>query len=805
MTPALLAWEDEVVVDLKFSGDEIGATGGTGVTISSSDFTSKLVSGFPNQNFNTFFTLSADYFPPSGQILALGLHTSAFDFMRLHALVNGHWTEQQVFNDQFASVPGFRFGFRTFYDPGLQQLVMAGGAGLIDEALHQMWGWDGRRWAPVLYGDETGDGSPFPRDVPGIAYDQQRRRAVLFGGQEVEGGNGLLNDTWEFDGQDWLEIQVQGQPPSPRKTASLAFDSVTGKIWMFGGIDDDNNALDELWSYDGSSWTEHSAADSGDGEPAPDRSPDLAFNESTGTLFASDTSDQSILWEWTGTEWNRHTASDPEGDGNPSVGGSIGRGLLWEPSLGAIVLVLAGTIGEPSAWRWMGASWKRLNVGDLNEDGIPSARNDHALAYDPVRDRAVFFGGDDAQGTFFGDTWEWNGDEWILVIPTDIEADGNPEPRAGSAMAYDETRQQMILFGGATGSGTYVNDTWEWDGSRWLELSPVTQPKVRQNHAMAWSPTDDAIVMVGGNGSGSYDNQRFWAWSGTNWDRITPTDPEGDLDPPEIWKPGLVLDPVTNLLTLHHGYGLGFPFGITFPDGWQWDGVSWEQIYPGTFSDPLPPRRGAGAYLAVPNRAHTFLLGGTEVLGLSRNDAWVFDAGGWRQVVISDPQGNGRAETGHGRRSFLEPATDAMFFTHGLAGGGASNETWRIERADGTRPAVIAGIDVGHSELLGRADPVALTLRSVAGGDGFASGTPQLGAEIHLWAGYAWRIHASHGASATTPANLEVVLSDPLKIQDTLTREWIYAAIQPRGNAADEAASVFVNAVEMEVLFSVPR
>jgi hypothetical protein len=41
-------------------------------------------------------------------------------------------------------------------------------------------------------------------------------------------------------------------------------------------------------------------------------------------------------------------------------------------------------------------------------------------------------------------------------------------------MAYDTRRQRVILFGGSRAVRPFGNldDIWEWDGDRWLQVTP---------------------------------------------------------------------------------------------------------------------------------------------------------------------------------------------------------------------------------------------------------------------------------------------------------------------------------------------
>ena len=90
----------------------------------------------------------------------------------------------------------------------------------------------------------------------------------------------------------------------------------------------------------------------------------------------------------------------------------------------------------------------------------PTAKASPALAYDSARHRVVLFGGDDCSGLLQGgDTWEWDGTTWLQVATT------GPGPRGGAtAMAYDRARGQVVLFGGAAPDTPDKGDTWTWLG-----------------------------------------------------------------------------------------------------------------------------------------------------------------------------------------------------------------------------------------------------------------------------------------------------------------------------------------------------
>jgi len=87
------------------------------------------------------------------------------------------------------------------------------------------------------------------------------------------------------------------------------------------------------------------------------------------------------------------------------------------------------------------------------------------MAYDSARRKVIRFGGRFA-GKPLGDTWEYDGKKWAPLTPS------GPPPRNHTAMVYDSKRKTMVLFGGHDfGLREGVNvfgDTWEWDGDEWL-------------------------------------------------------------------------------------------------------------------------------------------------------------------------------------------------------------------------------------------------------------------------------------------------------------------------------------------------
>src|SRR5205807_1445284 len=130
-----------------------------------------------------------------------------------------------------------------------------------------------------------------------------------------------------------------------------------------------------------------------------------------------------------------------------------------------------------------------------------------ALAYDTIRGQTVLFGGTPDGITFFSDTWTWDGTTWTQRFP----ATSPTTPRGYYRVAYDAARQQVVLFGGqGPNNNPLYDDTWVWDGVNWTQKFPATKPSGRTLPAMAYDEARSQIALFGGF-TGSFTNDT-WVW-----------------------------------------------------------------------------------------------------------------------------------------------------------------------------------------------------------------------------------------------------------------------------------------------------
>lgn len=245
-------------------------------------------------------------------------------------------------------------------------------------------------------------------------------------------------------------------------------------------------------------------------------------------------------------------------------------------------------------------------------DSGPNPRYQHAMAYDATRQRVVLFGGQDSSGQYYGDTWEWDGTSWSK------RSDIGPSPRNGAAMVYDAARNKCVLEGGGSPITGVVGDTWEWDGTAWTN-HPGTGPATGYQ-AMAYDSTRQRVVLFGGHSNG-YQSYT-WEWDGASWTQL-------DVSGPSARSGHSMAYDATRARTVL--FGGGGP--VSTNETWEWDGTAWTQ----RVSTVSPsPRYGFGmAYDS--SRGRTVVFGGQDLAANRDTGTWEWDGTTWAKTVDAGP------------------------------------------------------------------------------------------------------------------------------------------------------------------------
>jgi hypothetical protein len=110
-------------------------------------------------------------------------------------------------------------GMQAVYDSARNVTVLFGGVDQQARILDETWEFDGNNWKKV-----NPSAKPPPRFWQGMAYDGDRKVVVMFGGNKNFDGH-LFSDTWEYDGKTWKQIDTPNRPPDRGDQPGFAYDS----------------------------------------------------------------------------------------------------------------------------------------------------------------------------------------------------------------------------------------------------------------------------------------------------------------------------------------------------------------------------------------------------------------------------------------------------------------------------------------------------------------------------------------------------------------------------------------------------
>ena len=687
------------------------------------------------------------------------------------------------------TAPDARQDAQLAWDPASGRMLLFGGLGGSGR-LADTWAWDGTTWTRL-----TTAHAPAPRDGAAIATDPVRGRLVLFGGFTTASTTPWFDDTWTWDGQQWVHEATAVRPPG-RSSHALAWDPVHEEIVLFGGANVDGN-LGDTWTWDGATWTARTPPTS----PSPRFGHRLAWDAVRGevVLFGgSDGIDRDDTWTWNGSTWTERASAT-----RPAP--RIWSALAHDPVRGDLVLFggLRGDtfVSDDETWRWSGTTWTRARTP------VPlPARYGHGLAADPSATGIVAFGGKAGFDQDLGDVWRWDGVRW-----TAVSTPSGPPAREQMVFVADPIARNIVMFGGLEGEEgslfggpTILNDPWSWRSGRWLAVDPPARPSARYDTAAAHDPVRGQVVVFGGRFNADDLSALTLVWDGTTW-AIAPV----DASPSARRGAAFGWDADREELVLFGGTTNVGAGGGELDDTWTWDGTAWTRLDP-----PARPSPRLGATLTWDTaRRRLVLFGGGSVAEGVRDDTWTWDGATWTPEATSTRP---PARVLHG--AAVDPTTAAITVVGGLRGGlDLDPDTWTWDGGVADRPAQRLDVRFGAAQAPADVTPTAVTVRWHAGG----AGDGPDGAALLAWTGADWRSVAQHDATPDAADTLcwqlqATPASPPDGCTATVDAAWlarlvapsappIAFAVQsraPRGSASAPAA-VFTDAVEVEVAYTV--
>jgi len=299
---------------------------------------------------------------------------------------------------------------------------------------------------------------PAKRYFHGMAYDEQRRVTVLFGGKHQNGEK--LDDTWEFNGS-WHKIRTPIKP-SARWKPAMCYSPVMKCVILFGG--GSNQFFNDTWKFDGLTWTKIQTAHS------PQRRVNATmvhdYNSGKIVLFGGESPSDthpyfSTTWFFDGQDW---TEMDLTASG---LYGREGCKMVYDLGRQRAVLYggMAGVIYYNTTWEFYDQTWHQVST-EHNPGNIAY----YAMAYDDSTGRTVISCGG-AFGGYSDKTWEFDGNDWTLIT-----TDMHPPASMAHSMVYDRRLKHMVMFTGAGPSGIKYDQTWFYWGENTATEAPAITP-----------------------------------------------------------------------------------------------------------------------------------------------------------------------------------------------------------------------------------------------------------------------------------------------------------------------------------------
>ncbi len=274
-------------------------------------------------------------------------------------------------------------------------------------------------------------------------------------------------------------------------------------------------------------------------------------------------------------------------------------------------ILFGARAGAAETWIYQANQWRKLSTsgGPSLRFGLP------AMAFDESRGAVLLYGGSAADGQALFDTWKWQGCQWTQSQSATSPTLGNP------VMAFDGATDRTIMFG-LNGNQA---ETWSWDGTSWAQVKTVRSPAPRAAPALAFDRTSKRIILFGGWTSSSGELSDTWTFDGTAWQE---EHPQNSPSPRLSASMSAGLGTKGPILfggarshpspTGNHVEALG--------DMWQWDGANWLSIQA---AGPAP-RRDAGLVGDAAQNVH-LLFGGRDANG-AVSDMWSWNGTAWTRL-----------------------------------------------------------------------------------------------------------------------------------------------------------------------------
>lgn len=339
----------------------------------------------------------------------------------------------------------------------------------------------------------------------GMAYDRDRKKMVIFGGNKLDIGQTpprfdvAPGFTWESTNGNAFSV-LASSGPTRRGGPAMGYDEKRKVTVLFGG---------RLCKED---------------------APFLCFSGAPEEVDFNDT------WEWNGSTWTQV----------PTAGvlpvARMNAHLVWDPIREKLVLYSgfdAGNLDRNDMWEFDGTTWTQRNQNGDPTYGLPLGRRQAGFAFDRARGVFVLHGGSYIGNTLqkLGDTWELAGNQWTFKRAEPNGARYGLYQYPHNTMGYDEQHEAMMMF--TVPVNPLQNDTgimFQWNGTDWQPKLTVG-PHWRSGGArMAYDSERSRLFLAGGSWNAIEAPPIItWEWTYHDFEPTCGSVACGDglIDPPE--------------------------------------------------------------------------------------------------------------------------------------------------------------------------------------------------------------------------------------------------------------------------------
>ena len=292
------------------------------------------------------------------------------------------------------------------------------------------------------------DGTPGGLFAPRMVFDDARGTIVMYGGDV----NTITSaGMWELTGAGW-NVLCDPCAPGPRYSHALAYDAIRDRVILFGGLDDGNNPLNDVWEWDGTTWSLRTTT--GTPPTVRDRASAMVID---GSLYVVGGAPNNVPTDELFTLSSTGTWSQPGAAGSRVVA-NYGMPIAYDAVAHQLYAFAddgdrTGALKRDELYRWdvaAGGPWTTVCTAC---SGLP--RNSVSIVFDPDLGLLWMFTGFD--GNEIKGTWQLQSNAWQ---PFDAQL---PPARDSVGVAYDPSRHVIVMYGGNGNScgGGNCAETWE--------------------------------------------------------------------------------------------------------------------------------------------------------------------------------------------------------------------------------------------------------------------------------------------------------------------------------------------------------